>query len=55
MTTEKEKMIAGALYRAGDAELVRERATSQALQRRYNNTIVSDGNERKVILNQWLG
>ncbi|WP_299783520.1 sugar O-acetyltransferase [uncultured Roseobacter sp.] len=55
MTTEKDKMIAGALYRPGDAELVRERAASQALQRRYNGTIVSDADERKDVLDQWLG
>lgn len=55
MKTEKQKMIAGELYRAGDSELVRERARSQALQRRYNATIVSDGEERKSILDQWLG
>lgn len=55
MTTEKEKMIAGALYDAGDAELVAERAESQALQRRYNATIVSDQMERREILSEWLG
>ncbi|WP_300058109.1 sugar O-acetyltransferase [uncultured Roseobacter sp.] len=55
MTGEKQKMIAGELYRPGDPELVRERAASQALQRRYNGTIVSDGDTRKTILDQWLG
>ena len=47
-------MIAGALYRPGDAELVRDRAVSQDLQRRYNATIVSDADERKTILDQWI-
>lgn len=55
MTTEKDKMIAGQLYRPGDPQLVRERAASQDLQRRYNATIVSDSEERKDILDQWLG
>lgn len=55
MPTEKQKMIAGDLYCAGDAELVRDRATSQDLQRRYNQTIVSDAGARQAILDQWLG
>lgn len=55
MTSEKQKMIAGELYRPGDGELVRERAASQDLQRRYNSTIVSDTDDRKTILDQWLG
>ena len=55
VTTEKSKMIAGALYEPGDAELVAERADSQALQRRYNGTIVSDQLERREILDTWLG
>lgn len=48
-------MIAGGLYRAGDPELVKDRAKNQDLQRRYNATIVSDGAERRTILDQWLG
>ncbi len=55
MPSEKQKMIAGALYRPGDAELLRDRAASQDLQRRYNGTIVSDIEARKTILDQWLG
>ncbi|WP_187430427.1 Maltose O-acetyltransferase [Roseobacter fucihabitans] len=55
MKSEKEKMIAGELYRAGDPELVRDRARSQDLQRRYNATIVTDAKDRKDILDQWLG
>lgn len=55
MPTEKQKMIAGDLYRAGDPELMRDRSLSQALQRQYNTTIVSDSDQRKIILDQWLG
>lgn len=55
MTTEKQKMIAGEMYLPRDAELVRDRARSQTLQRQYNATIVSDVEERKTILDQWLG
>jgi maltose O-acetyltransferase len=36
--TEKEKMIRGELYFAQDAELVADRAVTEALQRRYNAT-----------------
>ncbi|MGD9294322.1 MAG: sugar O-acetyltransferase [Roseobacter sp.] len=55
MPTEKEKMIAGDLYRPGDAELVQERAYNQDMQRRYNSTTVSDTRERQTILKAWLG
>ncbi|MCV3271072.1 sugar O-acetyltransferase [Roseobacter sinensis] len=55
MPSEKQKMIAGELYRPGDPELVRDRAASQALQRQYNDTIVSDVDVRKTVLDQWLG
>lgn len=36
MTTEREKMVAGELYYAMDAELVRERLRTEALLLRYN-------------------
>lgn len=55
MRSEKDKMVAGHLYRPGDAELVRHRARNQVLQRQYNTTIVSDSQDRKDILDQWLG
>jgi maltose O-acetyltransferase len=55
MPTEKHKMIAGQEYRPGDAELVSDRARSQALQRRYNATIVGEGAERAPLLAEWLG
>ncbi|MBB5515804.1 maltose O-acetyltransferase [Rubricella aquisinus] len=53
--TEKEKMIAGALYRPGDPELVADRARAQSLMRDYNATIVSDGALRAPILDALLG
>ncbi|MGC1497368.1 MAG: sugar O-acetyltransferase [Sulfitobacter sp.] len=55
MRTEKQKMIAGELYRAGDVELVAERARSQDLQRRYNATTVADADTRAPLLDAWLG
>ena len=36
--TEKEKMLAGALYRASDPALVEERRRAKALCRRYNDS-----------------
>lgn len=48
-------MIAGELYRPGDPELVSDRARNQHLQRRYNATTVSDPDERRAVLDQWLG
>ncbi len=38
MMTEREKMLRGELYDAGDAELVRERALTEERQRRFNAT-----------------
>lgn len=55
MQTEKQKMIAGELYRPGDAELVADRARNQDLQRAYNQTIVSESAARADLLGQWLG
>lgn len=52
--TEKEKMISGALYRAGDPELAGERARAQALMRDYNATILGDEG-RGDILDALLG
>ncbi len=40
--TEREKMIAGALYRPGDPELVADRQRAQAAMARYNATVYGD-------------
>jgi maltose O-acetyltransferase len=55
MLSEKQRMVAGMLYDPGDAELVQERARSQDLQRRYNETTVADGDLRKTLLSDWFG
>ncbi|MEE4187507.1 MAG: sugar O-acetyltransferase [Roseobacter sp.] len=55
MTSEKTKMCAGELYHPGDNELARDRARSQDLQRRYNQTTVADREERAIILEAWFG
>lgn len=51
--TEKEKMIAGELYRPGDAELCADRRHAQEVMRAYNATIVDD--DRAPILDRLLG
>lgn len=53
--TEKEKMIAGALYRPGDPELAVARVRAQDLMRRYNATTVGEMSERAPILDALLG
>lgn len=53
--TEKEKMIAGDLYRAGDPELVADRRRAQLLMKEYNATTLADAEQRRTILDQLLG
>ncbi|WP_159966635.1 sugar O-acetyltransferase [Profundibacterium mesophilum] len=48
MMTEKEKMLAGALYDAGDPELVADAAAAAAWMRRYN--ACDDPRERAALL-----
>jgi maltose O-acetyltransferase len=52
-STEKEKMLAGDLYWAGDPELVAERARCQSLLREYNSE--PDEQFRLSLLHQILG
>lgn len=53
--TEREKMLAGDLYRPGDPELVAARAKNQRLMATYNATTVSDGDVRGPLLSAWFG
>lgn len=53
--TEWEKMVAGDLYRPGDAQLAAARARAQALMRDYNRTIVGEDDIRGPILDRLLG
>jgi maltose O-acetyltransferase len=53
--TEREKMIAGDLYRPGDPELVAARKAAQALTRDYNATIYGNVEERTRLLKALLG
>lgn len=44
--TEKEKMIAGEMYLAGDPELINERQAARKLTRIYNQTVETDDEQR---------
>lgn len=47
MKTEKEKMIAGEMYRPDDPELVRDRINARRLVRLYNETTEEETDKRK--------
>jgi len=53
--TERDKMIAGGLYRAGDPELVADRKRAQALMAAYNATRYGEEAPRRALLTQLLG
>ena len=54
MKTEKEKMLAGELYDALDAQLTEERLRTRLLLKELNDTREDETEERKRILNQLL-
>jgi maltose O-acetyltransferase len=53
--TEKQKMLAGALYRAGDPELASERRRAAAWMARYNATGNHEGTTLRALLREALG
>jgi maltose O-acetyltransferase len=53
--TEKQKMLAGELYLATDAELVAGRKFASSLLQQYNTTPVDEENRRYQILQQLFG
>ena len=53
VTTEKDKMLAGELYRASDPELVAERRRCRSLLETFNTQ--SDEEERHAVLRELLG
>lgn len=53
--TEKQKMLAGELYRASDTELVVERQTARRLTRLYNSTTEEEMERRSQILRELFG
>lgn len=55
MMTEKEKMIRGELYLAGDETLVADRKHARRLTERFNRSGIDDLEERKEILSALLG
>jgi maltose O-acetyltransferase len=54
LTTEKQKMLAGELYRP-DAELGAEQAAAKAWMARYNAALASSTSERHALLCERLG
>lgn len=55
MKTEKEKMLIGELYNAGDAELVKDRLNARRLTRLYNQSLETDNNKRTELLKELFG
>jgi maltose O-acetyltransferase len=53
--TEKEKMLAGAMYRAGDPELQADSAAAKAWMVRYNAAMASPAADRRTLLRELLG
>lgn len=54
MRTEKQKMMAGELYHAGDGELVADVQRAAAWMDRYNARIALDRDEQRVLLREML-
>ena len=52
MPTEREKMIAGAPYRASDPELIEDRLRAQVILARYNATSPREAGTRDAILRE---
>ena len=50
MKSEKEKMLAGQLYNAGDIELVRDRKKAKKLCNKFNNLGVEENLKREKVL-----
>lgn len=53
--TEKEKMLAGELYQAGDPELVAERLHARKITKAFNNTSPEDTDLKTNLLQSLLG
>jgi maltose O-acetyltransferase len=53
--SEKQKMLAGELYRAGGPELLADRRATQAWLVRYNASLGLSASERHVLLSELLG
>jgi maltose O-acetyltransferase len=55
MPSEREKMIAGELYRASDPELAAARLRAQELLVRYNASVPADAAARESLLRELFG
>lgn len=55
MSEEKQKMIAGELYLAGDATLKADRLRARQLLHRYNHSAPEEHELRKALLSELLG
>lgn len=55
MKTEKEKMLAGELYKATDLELTKERENARRLTRLFNETLETELSERTTLLQELFG
>ncbi|MDQ0060326.1 putative Zn-ribbon and HTH transcriptional regulator [Paenibacillus harenae] len=55
MKTEKEKMISGELYNAGDAALINDRLSARRLTRLFNQTNETEDIRRMELLKQLFG
>ncbi|HFI0351072.1 TPA: sugar O-acetyltransferase [Streptococcus suis] len=53
MSTEREKMIAGQFYKAGDPELVQMRIIARQKMKQFNDEV--DGKVRSEQLKNWFG
>ena len=53
--TEKQKMLAGELYRPGDAEISADQAANKAWLVRYNAALALPVSERHALLSERLG
>lgn len=53
--SEKQKMLAGELYDAGDPELVRDRERARRLTRQFNATLENDAAGRRALLEELFG
>jgi maltose O-acetyltransferase len=54
MRTEKEKMLTGELYHAGDPEIQADQATAKVWMVRYNASLAASAAERRTILRELL-
>ena len=53
--TEKQKMIAGELYRPSDPEIQADQAATRAWMARYNAMTAASAAERRVVLREFFG